>query len=89
MAFNGGSQLTISNAGDGAAISTAIVNTILGGSVGGITAMAVHRCHFKVRCAQGASKHSFWSCLMTINGGLAGTTMYSYMFFMVWHFLYF
>jgi len=70
MAFNGGSQLTISNAGDGAAVSTAIVNTILGGSVGGITAMALHRIDFSF--GKTTPKQSFWSCLMTINGGLAG-----------------
>lgn len=33
LAFNGGSELTIANAGDGAAVSRAIVNTILSGNV--------------------------------------------------------
>jgi len=71
MAFNGGSQLAISNPGDGAAVSKSIVNTILGGSVGGMVAMGVFRMNFDVRCGPGG-KPAFWSCLMTINGGLAG-----------------
>jgi len=71
MAFNGGSQLAISNPGDGAAVSTAIVNTILGGSAGGMVAMGVYRINFTVKCGP-AGKPAFWSCLMTINGGLAG-----------------
>ena len=33
MAFNGGSQTSISNAGDGAAVALAITNTVLSGSV--------------------------------------------------------
>jgi len=74
MAFNGGSQLTISSPGDGAAIATAIVNTVLGGSVGGMVAMAVDRINF--RCAKVVGDvepaTAGWSCLMTINGGLAG-----------------
>jgi len=74
MAFNGGSQLSISSAGDGAAVSKAVVNTILGGSVGGMTAMAVHRCNFRFKCGSHSEgkQQAFWSCLMTINGGLAG-----------------
>ena len=71
MAFNGGSQLAISNPGDGAAISKAIVNTILGGSVGGMVAMGCYRMNFDVKCGP-QGKPAFWSCLMTINGGLAG-----------------
>jgi len=66
MAFNGGSQLSISSPGDGAAVSKAIVNTILGGAVGGMTTMAFHK------YSSGSKQQAFWSCLMTINGGLAG-----------------
>ncbi|GFS15567.1 ammonium transporter [Elysia marginata] len=43
MAFNGGSQLTISNSGDGAIISLAIVNTVISGSMAAFTSLIIHR----------------------------------------------
>ena len=43
FAFNGGSQFTISNEGDGVAVARAIVNTIISGSAAGVTTMLLHR----------------------------------------------
>ena len=62
LAFNGGSQASISVKGDGAAVGLAIVNTILGGCAGGLVVLFFNR-------LQG----SHWSFLMTLNGALAGT----------------
>ena len=39
LAFNGGSQTTISNEGDGGVVALAIVNTILGASTGGMSVL--------------------------------------------------
>ena len=39
LAFNGGSQTTISNEGDGGVVALAIVNTILGASTGGLSVL--------------------------------------------------
>lgn len=61
LAFNGGSQASISSAGDGAVVGLAIVNTILGGCAGGLCVLFFNR-------LQG----SHWSFLMTLNGALAG-----------------
>ncbi|CAL1540120.1 unnamed protein product [Lymnaea stagnalis] len=63
MAFNGGSQLTISHPGDGAAISLAIVNTVISGSTAAWTSLIIHKIGIK-------GKH--WSLLNTLNGALAG-----------------
>ena len=62
-AFNGGSQASISQEGDGVIVTTAVVNTILSGSAGGLGAMAIKRLGF--------SGHH-WSLLTAINGGLTG-----------------
>ena len=62
LAFNGGSQTTISNPGDGGVVALAIVNTILGASTGGITVLFINKLLFKQP----------WSFLMTLNGALAG-----------------
>lgn len=43
FAFNGGSQFTISQSGDGTAVARAIVNTIISGSAAGITTILLHR----------------------------------------------
>jgi len=42
LAFNGGSQTPISNAGDGDVVGLAIVNTILGAATGGMTVLFVN-----------------------------------------------
>lgn len=63
MAFNGGSQLTISNAGDGAVISLAIVNTVISGSTAAFVSLILHRIGVLGR---------LWSLLNTLNGALAG-----------------
>ena len=63
VAFNGGSQLTVSNDGDADAIATAVFATVLGGSAGGLVVLAINRV---------APSGGKWSCLLTINGGLGG-----------------
>ncbi|RMX43323.1 hypothetical protein pdam_00014952 [Pocillopora damicornis] len=63
LAFNGGSQAAIANEGDANAVALAIVNTVLGGAAGALTAMLIKRLGF-------ADK--YWSLLFTINGGLTG-----------------
>ncbi|KAK6191639.1 hypothetical protein SNE40_003278 [Patella caerulea] len=62
LAFNGGSQLTISNAGDGEAISLSVVNTIISGSMSALVSLIINR-------LTGTSK---WSLLTTLNGALTG-----------------
>ena len=43
LAFNGGSQASISQPGDGAAVALAIVNTVLGASTGGVVVLCTHK----------------------------------------------
>ena len=62
LAFNGGSQGSISNPGDGDVVALAIVNTILGASTGGLAVLFINKFMFKKP----------WSFLMTLNGALAG-----------------
>ena len=54
--------MSISNEGDAEAIGIAIVNTILGGSAGGITALILS-----------FFENGKWSYLITLNGALTGT----------------
>jgi len=67
LAFNGGSQLSISKKGDGVIVAMAVMNTVIGGSAGALTAMCVHKSVDAVR-----QQSHYWSLLVTINGGLAG-----------------
>ncbi|KAJ7373670.1 ammonium transmembrane transporter [Desmophyllum pertusum] len=53
----------IASKGDGDTVALAIVNTILGGAAGAITAMIIKRLGFAEK---------YWSLLFTINGGLTG-----------------
>jgi len=62
LAFNGGSQGSISNEGDGDIVALAIVNTILGASTGGLAVLFINKFLF--------SKP--WSFLNTLNGALTG-----------------
>jgi len=62
LAFNGGSQLTISSPGDGDVVGLAIVNTILGAATGGMTVLFVNK----------FALNKPWSFLMTLNGALTG-----------------
>jgi len=62
LAFNGGSQLAMSNPGDTAAVARAIVNTILGACGAGLSVLIL------IRVITGIN----WSYLMTLNGALAG-----------------
>lgn len=43
LAFNGGSQASISQPGDGAVVALAIVNTVLGASTGGVAVLCTHK----------------------------------------------
>ena len=62
LAFNGGSQGSISAADDGSVVALAIVNTILGASTGGLAVLFINKFLFSQP----------WSFLMTLNGALAG-----------------
>jgi Amt family ammonium transporter len=64
LAFNGGSQLATTNDGDGAAIATAVINTIISASFAGFVALIINR--IKV------FGNERWSLLITINGALTG-----------------
>ncbi|XP_067935200.1 putative ammonium transporter 1 isoform X2 [Watersipora subatra] len=70
FAFNGGSQFTISNPGDGVAVARAIVNTIISGSASGVTTILIHRAFTSTK--RNCLQYSTWSLLSTINGILAG-----------------
>ena len=61
LAFNGGSQGSISQPGDGDMVALAIVNTILGASTGGLMVLFINKFTFKL-----------WSFTLTLNGSLAG-----------------
>lgn len=63
LAFNGGSQLSISAPGDSDVVGLAIVNTIIGGCGGGLTVLFANK--FLVTGGK-------WSYLLTLNGALAG-----------------
>ena len=67
FAFNAGSQASISEVGDAAAIGLAAANTIISGACGAIVAMITQ--HFVDLHSQ---KLSRWSVLSAINGGLTG-----------------
>lgn len=61
FAFNGGSQLAISNAGDGTAVAVAVKNTVLGGFSAGIVGVAITY-----------ARDRKFSLLMCINANLTG-----------------
>lgn len=67
LAFNGGSQLTISNEGDGLLVVKAIMNTVMGGSAGALASVCIHK-----SLNSFTSPTYYWSLLVTINGGLSG-----------------
>ena len=67
MAFNGGSELSITHPGDGEIVANAVMNSIIGGASAAVTAMIV----FKLTDYMRGEKH-YWSLLWAINGGLAG-----------------
>jgi len=62
LAFNGGSQAQIAHEGDGDLVALAIVNTILGGSTGGLAVLFINKFLFKQP----------WSFLLCLNGALTG-----------------
>lgn len=63
LAFNGGSQLTISNSGDGEALSRAVVNTVISGSFAAFMSLILNRLRVF---------GNTWSLSVTINGALTG-----------------
>ncbi|KAJ8023643.1 Ammonium transporter 2 [Holothuria leucospilota] len=63
LAFNGGSQASISKPGDGVAVSNAVVSTIVAGSFGALVTMLVVKYVFPIKR---------WSIILIINGGLTG-----------------
>ncbi|VDI12626.1 ammonium transporter, Amt family [Mytilus galloprovincialis] len=63
LAFNGGSQLTISSEGDGAAVAVSVVNTIISASFAAFGSLIINRLHIF---------GNTWSLLVTINGALTG-----------------
>ncbi|XP_071956817.1 putative ammonium transporter 1 [Antedon mediterranea] len=63
LGFNGGSQGSISNPGDGVVVAESIVNTVLSGGVGALCALFSKLVFYK---------ENHWSLLTTINGGLTG-----------------
>lgn len=65
LAFNGGSQANISAEGDGAVVGLAIVNTILGGSLGGLSVLFLSKFLWP-------GSNGTWSFLLTLNGALTG-----------------
>ncbi|XP_060576141.1 putative ammonium transporter 1 isoform X2 [Ruditapes philippinarum] len=64
LAFNGGSQTSISNPGDGAAISLSVVNTIISASFAAFSSLIINRSPL--------FGNRSWSLLITINGALTG-----------------
>eukprot|EP00092_Neocalanus_flemingeri_P006301 GFUD01006778.1.p1 GENE.GFUD01006778.1~~GFUD01006778.1.p1 ORF type:complete len:571 (-),score=137.61 GFUD01006778.1:85-1797(-) len=62
FAFNGGSQGSMSQEGDGGVVALAIVNTLLGASTGGLAVLFINKFMFKRP----------WSFLMSLNGALTG-----------------
>ncbi|XP_069178769.1 putative ammonium transporter 1 [Procambarus clarkii] len=65
LAFNGGSQASISHEGDALAVAKSVVNTVISGCSGGITVLLVYRSGMCCR-------PSTWSFLMALNGSLTG-----------------
>ena len=63
FAFNGGAHHSISNPGDGEYVAKSVVNTMLSGGMGALSAIAVRRLFYR-------KKH--WSLIIAINGGLTG-----------------
>ncbi|XP_045105403.1 putative ammonium transporter 1 [Portunus trituberculatus] len=63
LAFNGGSQASISHEGDAGAVAKAVVNTVISGCFGGVTALLVYRSRL-------CGRPSNWSFLMALNGAL-------------------
>ena len=64
LAFNGGSQTSIQNEGDGAAVSVAVVNTMISGSFAAFSSLLINKSEI--------FGNAHWSLLITINGTLTG-----------------
>ncbi|KAJ9592286.1 hypothetical protein L9F63_001182, partial [Diploptera punctata] len=64
LAFNGGTQATMTNPGDGATVARILINTVLGGSGGSISVMFASK--------MGLCGKPCWSFIYTLNGAFIG-----------------
>lgn len=64
VGFNASSRMSISREGDGPAISYAALNTLVGASAGGLSALVIHR--FLPFWG------NYWSYITMVNGAVAG-----------------
>ena len=67
FAFNSSSQGHISQPGDGEAVATACINTIISGTFAAFTCLFANRVY-----SYWDSGEHYWSLLTTINGALTG-----------------
>ncbi|XP_063591949.1 putative ammonium transporter 1 [Penaeus indicus] len=65
LAFNGGSQASISQEGDAAAVAKSVVNTVISGCSAGIVVLLLYRSGL-------CGRTHAWSFLMALNGALCG-----------------
>ena len=73
LASNGAKQGSISNPGDGARVTSAMVNTALGTSAAGISTLVFSKMFSCLRPRDGgAAAEGKYSFLTTMNGSLAG-----------------
>ena len=72
LASNGAKQGSISNPGDGARVTSAMVNTALGTSAAGISTLVFSKVFSFMRSNDGAAAQGKCSFLTTMNGSLAG-----------------
>ena len=73
LASNGAKQGSISNPGDGARVTSAMVNTALGTSAAGISTLVFSKVFSLMKSNGGdAAAHGKYSFLTTMNGSLAG-----------------
>ncbi|BFZ05256.1 hypothetical protein BsWGS_08295 [Bradybaena similaris] len=63
LAFNGGSQLSITNPGDGESVGLSMVNTVISASTAGYASVIIRRAGILGR---------HWSLIYTVNGAIAG-----------------
>ncbi|XP_014669407.1 PREDICTED: putative ammonium transporter 1 [Priapulus caudatus] len=64
LAFNGGSQASISQQGDGEAVAISMMNTVISGSFGAFTGLVINKIGFL--------GNRQWSLLITLNAALTG-----------------
>ena len=77
LGFNASSQLSIIRPGDGASITYAAFNTLLGGSGGALSALMINRFLPYWGC--------YWSYITMVNGALAGMVSAVYIHIISYH----